>query len=180
VVFKHFPLRRSHMGGFRMCIAFARLIGSVSVAFFLLLAVPMPASAGDMSPIATTSNGIAIQGYDTVAYFTEGKAIKGSSLYEYDWADAKWWFASSAHREMFAADPDRYMPQFGGFCSGAVTIGMTVPANPEAWAIVDGKLYMVAGSEVDIAEWQAAAAENIKQGNKQWPMIRTRWAPQNQ
>jgi len=94
--------------------------------------------------LATDPNHVAIQGYDTVAYFTDHKAIKGSSAYGFVWDDAKWQFASAAHRDMFTSDPDHYLPQFGGFCAGAMVGGHLVPADPEAWAIVDGKLYMTA------------------------------------
>jgi hypothetical protein len=69
---------------------------------------------------------------------------------------------------MFVGDPDHYVPRFGGFCAGAMTRGLLVPASPEHWAIVDGKLYMVAGS---VEEWQAESAENIKQADKHWPEV---------
>jgi hypothetical protein len=163
-----------------MCIRLAWSLGSALLIALLSFAAAMPAAAGGHKLLATDAEHVAIRGYDTVAYFTDRKAIKGSSAYEYAWDDAKWRFASAAHRDLFIADPDRYMPQFGGFCAGAMANGVLVPANPEAWAIVDGKLYMIAGRPEEIVEWKADAAKNIKQADKQWPVVQGREAAQQQ
>jgi hypothetical protein len=157
-----------------------RSIGWTFGVTLLLFAAVAMAGADDAKLVATGPDHVAIRGYDTVAYFTDGKAIKGSPSFEYVWDDARWQFASLAHRDMFIADPDRYAPQFGGFCAGAIRNGVLVPANPESWAIVDGKLYMVAGSQADIAEWKAHAAQNIELGDKQWPLVQAQAAAQNQ
>jgi len=85
---------------------------------------------------------LAILGYDTVAYFTDGQPVKGSPDFEYVWQDARWQFASAEHRTLFATEPDRYAPQFGGFCTGGVALGRLSPIDPEAWLIVDGRLYL--------------------------------------
>ena len=85
---------------------------------------------------------LAIRGYDTVAYFTEGRPVEGSPEFEHVWQEARWRFASAEHRALFAGDPDRYAPQFGGFCTGAVALGRLSPIDPEAWLIVDGRLYL--------------------------------------
>jgi len=146
----------------------------------LLLAAATMAGADDANLLAVGPDHVAIKGYDPVAYFTDGKAAKGSSSFEYVWDDAKWRFASLDHREKFIADPDHYAPQFGGFCAGAIVNGVLVPANPESWTIVDGKLYMVAGGQSDIAEWKADSTKNIEQGNKQWPVLEARSAAQSQ
>ncbi len=135
------------------------------------------ASAGGHELLATDTNHVAIQGYDTVAYFTDGKPIKGSETYEYAWDDAKWHFVSAAHREMFIADPERYMPRFGGFCAGAMMDGLRVPANPNAWAIVGGKLYMIAGDTKDVDEWKVDAALNIEKANQNWPAMQSLKVP---
>jgi len=152
----------------------ARSLGRALYVMLLLLAAPATASADGAKLVAAGADRVAIKGYDTVAYFTDGKATKGSSSYEYVWDDAKWQFASPAHRDLFMADPDRYAPQFGGFCAGAIVNGVLVPANPESWAIVDGKLYMVAGPQADIVEWKADAASNIQKGNEIWPVVQNR------
>lgn len=85
---------------------------------------------------------VAISGYDTVAYFTEGRPVKGDAGINYAWRDANWQFATQKHRDMFTADPELYVPEFGGFCAAAMTYGAVAKANPEHWAIVDGKLYL--------------------------------------
>jgi hypothetical protein len=125
------------------------------LASFLLLSMAPTAGAGEQKLIATDLNHVAIQGYDTVAYFADGKAVKGSSQFEYVWGDAKWQFASAAHRDLFAADPERYAPQYGGFCANAMENGELSIANPTTWTIVDGKLYMFAGKKL-IGGWYAA------------------------
>lgn len=104
-------------------------------AILLLGAAP---SWGDSS----TAPRIALKGYDPVAYFTERKPLKGDSQIAHDWDDSRYYFASARHRELFAADPDRYAPRFSGFCTGAVLKGERYEANPDYWAIVDGKLYV--------------------------------------
>jgi hypothetical protein len=144
----------------------AKSLGSTLLVSLLLL---VDASAGDHRLLATDADHVAIRGYDTVAYFTDGKAIKGSNIYEYVWDDAKWYFVSTAHRDLFIAEPERYMPRFGGFCAGAMMDGLLIPANPNAWAIVGGKLYMVVGDAKDIDEWKANAGANIERANQNWP-----------
>ena len=157
-----------------MRMTIARSLGWMLYVTLLLFAAAPTAGADGAKLVAAGADRIAIKGYDTVAYFTDGKATKGSSSYEYIWDDAKWRFASLAHRDLFIADPDRYAPQFGGFCAGAIVNGVLVPANPESWAIVDGKLYMVAGPQADIVEWKADAASNIQKGNEIWPVAQNR------
>ena len=90
--------------------------------------------------------GVAIMGYDTVAYFTDGKPMKGSEEFSYDWLGTPWYFANAEHRDMFAADPGKYAPQFGGYCTLGIAFDGHVSENidPEtAWRIIDGKLYFV-------------------------------------
>ena len=94
------------------------------------------------SEIYKNWRGIAIKGYDPVAYHQDGKPVKGSDEYEYTWKGAKWRFASAEHRDLFEADPDRYAPRYGGYCAWAVSQGYTASVNPQnAWSIVEGKLY---------------------------------------
>ena len=93
------------------------------------------------------SYGVAIHGYDTVAYFTDGKATKGKSEFEHVWEDARWHFASATNRDLFATNPDRYAPKFGGYCAAGVALGEYADVDPEAFSIVDGKLYMISTKE---------------------------------
>jgi hypothetical protein len=142
-------------------------IGYVVLALFVSLAAVTPVRADENKLIVVDANHVAIRGYDTVAYFTDGKAIKGSSEFVYVWGDARWQFSTAAHRNMFAADPDRYAPQYGGYCAGAMVSGVLTPADPQAWAIVDGKLYMIRNKAL-VDDWKAYESENIKQADESW------------
>lgn len=84
-----------------------------------------------------------IRGYDPVAYFSEGKAVKGSPRYWHDFDEGRYHFANAANRDRFAADPDHYAPRFGGLCTGSLQSNKFNPGDPEHWAIVDGRLYLV-------------------------------------
>jgi hypothetical protein len=136
----------------------------------LFIACTLQAASAD-SAIVTTADFVAIRGYDAVAYFTDGKAVKGSPSYEFLFDDAKWRFATAQHKEMFTADPDRYMPQYGALCANSMVRGESVPADPELWAIVDGRLYMIAGDQGDVADWKAHTAANIKAADEQWAKL---------
>lgn len=89
--------------------------------------------------------GVFIFGYDPVAYFTMDKAVKGSADFTYEYLDGSWHFANAEHRRMFVAEPVKYLPQHGGYCSSFAADGGLVAANPRAWRIIDGKLYLFAG-----------------------------------
>ena len=87
-------------------------------------------------------DGLAIGGYDPVAYFTDGKPVEGEERFSLDHDGTTWRFASAANRDAFKADPAKYAPQYGGFCAYAVSQGYTAKIEPDAWRIVDGKLYL--------------------------------------
>jgi hypothetical protein len=158
-----------------------RRFGGILLVAALMVIAAAIAGAGQQTLLAVDSNHIAIKGYDPVAYFTDRKAVKGDSRFEYVYDDAKWQFANAAHRDMFVADPDHYMPQYGGFCSACVAMklcaGLTnlAPADPEAWTIVDGKLYMVASRKF-LEQWKANSAENVRQADMHWAAIQKRRA----
>lgn len=111
-----------------------------AVSTLVALALAAGAAAGER--INTTEEGIAIEGYDPVAYFTESRPVEGSPEWEHKWQDARWRFASPEHRAMFAENPESYAPRYGGHCAGAMANGILWSVDPEAWAIVDGKLYL--------------------------------------
>jgi YHS domain-containing protein len=77
------------------------------------------------APINKNSTGVALKGYDAVAYFTENKPVKGLSQFSHEWMGAKWYFSSAANRDLFVADPQKYVPQYGGYCAYAVSKGPT-------------------------------------------------------
>jgi len=94
--------------------------------------------------IAGGAGELAIDGYDPVAYFTEGKPARGSPDIEHEWDDHRYRFVRAEHRELFKADPSRYAPQFANYCAMALTRGVVVQANPKHWLISNGKLYIFA------------------------------------
>lgn len=138
---------------------------------FLVLASSVWVLAdSDNKPIATDSSGVAIKGYDTVAYFTEGRAIKGKKEFEFSWQGALWYFASAKHRDIFMENPERYAPKFGGYCAGGIIRGITVAANPKNWKIVDGKLYMNY-SKRGRDQFHKNATVNIKKAEENWAKL---------
>ena len=91
-----------------------------------------------------TPRHVSLKGYDTVAYFNESRPVKGTPEFHRDWDGARYYFASEKNRDAFAANPDRYAPQFSGFCAAAVSFNNKLEADPTIWKIVDGKLYVFA------------------------------------
>jgi hypothetical protein len=96
--------------------------------------------------------------------------VKGSPDYEHVWQGARWHFANAEHRDMFAEDPLSYAPRFGGFCSGGMTLGVMAPADPEAWAIVDGKLYL-ASSGGALERFTGNLVANIPKAEGNWDRL---------
>lgn len=142
-----------------------RLMAALVVAAF---AAAGPAVAGEA--VYTDSDNVAIEGYDTVAYFTRGEPVRGSPDYEYDWQGARWLFSSARNRDMFAETPDRYAPRYGGFCSGAMALGWKFRADPEAWKIIDGKLYL-SFTRPGIEEFAEDAEERIPRADTNWERL---------
>ena len=129
--------------------------------------------AGDpQKMIAIGPDDVAIKGYDTVAYFTENRPMKGTPEFVHSWRDVEWYFANAKHRSLFADDPERYAPQFGGFCALGVSKGKVVAADPEAWTIVDGKLY-IKFSEDARDRWRKDKDKNIEKANEVWADLQT-------
>jgi YHS domain-containing protein len=121
------------------------------------------------SSVFETSNG-AIKGYDPVAYFIDGRAMEGSKEFKYDWKGASWFFSSEENLNTFRVNPGSYAPQYGGYCAYAVSQGYTYRTNPEAWKIVDGKLYLNYSQNIR-KKWEANQKEFIKLANENWPNV---------
>jgi enamine deaminase RidA (YjgF/YER057c/UK114 family) len=123
---------------------------------------------------------LSISGYDPVAYFTDGKPVPGNPDLEYLWHKLRWRFASSEHRDLFSKDPEHYAPQYDGYCAmGAAEDGAVAhkdSVDPEAWAIVDGKLYLIHNSYW-LAKWQEQAKEYIKRADASWQVVADLPAP---
>ena len=123
------------------------------------------------SLIFDDEDGVAILGYDPVAYFTEDQAVFGDPLFEVTWAGAKWRFASLEHRDMFALEPNKYAPQFGGYEPVFIAKGYSSPTDPRIWTLRDGKLYLHNNDNTK-AYWLENFQEKIAQAELNWPKVR--------
>jgi len=130
--------------------------------------VSTPAAA-DKSPIAAvnTADGIGLQGHDLVAYFTSGRPTPGVAAYSYQWQGVTYRFASAEHQERFKADPDRFLPQYGGYCAYAMSLNRIADIDPARWAIVDGKLYLN-NNRFAHALWSLDKSDNIAAADRNW------------
>ena len=130
-----------------------------------------PAAAGKIWFEGGLFGSAAVRGYDVVAYFTQAKPVEGKRSFTHNWNDAEWRFASAANRDLFATNPEKYAPQYGGWCAWAVSQGYTASIDPEAWRIVDGKLYLNYSKSVQ-RQWVQDVPGNISKGNRNWPGIK--------
>jgi hypothetical protein len=116
------------------------------------------------------ANGAAIRGYDPVAYFRDGRAVRGQPAFTHQWRGVAWRFASVANRDSFAADPTAFAPQYGGFCAFAVANGYDAPIDPQAWRIVEGRLYLNYDRATQ-RRWEADIAGHIAKADANWPGV---------
>lgn len=133
-------------------------------AFLLLLATPALAQ-----PVFQ-EGGLAIRGYDPVAYHRLGRPAVGDARFTHGWRGATWRFINAAHRDAFAADAERFAPAYGGFCAWAVSEGYTAPVDPLAWAIVEGRLYLNFNRAVH-RRWQGDVPGHIARADRNWPNL---------
>lgn len=114
---------------------------------------------------------VVLKGHDPVAYFTEGRPVKGSAEIKYDWDGERYLFANAGNRDKFAANPERYAPQFGGYCTGSMSKGVRNEADPEAWIVSDGRLYVFGAVKFkELAEKDPAGfAKTVLAANQNWP-----------
>ena len=146
-------------------------------------------SAGLLAPLTATlfvgtawgdEPRLSISGYDPVAYFTDGKPVQGKPEFEYSWHRLRWRFANGEHRELFTRDPKHYAPQYDGYCAMGASDGDTAhkdTVDPEAWAIVDGKLYLT-HNRYWMQVWRESAKERIRQADQDWEVVKDLSAPE--
>lgn len=118
-----------------------------------------------------TENGLAIRGYDPVAYFTEGRPVPGDPAFTAEWNGAQWRFASRENRDRFLADPEAYAPQYGGFCAWAVAAkGKLYSTQPSNWTIHEGRLYLNYNDDVQ-KRWLQDIPGFVAEADRRWPQI---------
>lgn len=115
--------------------------------------------------------GLGAKGYDVVSYFTDGKAVMGSEAHSFDYRGVTWRFASAEHRDLFAKNPAKYAPQYGGFCAWGVSIGKLFDVDPvNGWTIHDGKLYLNFNADVN-GTFRGDPAGFVAKAEKNWPKL---------
>ncbi|MFN3999987.1 YHS domain-containing (seleno)protein [Algoriphagus sp.] len=117
------------------------------------------------------SDGKAIGGYDPVAYFTEKKPVKGKEEFKSIYQDANWYFSSAANKELFDENPQSYAPQYGGYCAFGVAGGYKAKISPDAWTVVDNKLYLNYNQNVQ-KNWIKDQSEMIKKADSNWITVK--------
>ncbi|MEM9053819.1 MAG: YHS domain-containing (seleno)protein [Pseudomonadota bacterium] len=130
-----------------------------------------PVAFADKDPIYTSKrSNLALQGYDTVAYFTIGEPTKGSADYTTTYQGAEFRFVSEENLNLFLGDPEKYVPQYGGYCAWAVAQGKTAKGDARRWAIVDGKLYLNYNGSIQ-RKWDKDRTGFIVKGDQNWPSV---------
>ncbi|MEZ4825748.1 MAG: YHS domain-containing (seleno)protein [Bacteroidia bacterium] len=140
------------------------------ISLFTLSAFIQGCAQSPYSEIYTTRDG-AIKGYDPVAYFTEGKAVKGAEPYSFKWKDATWYFSSPENLATFKANPEKYAPQYGGYCAYGVADGHKASITPEAFTILDGKLYLNYNQQIH-ERWNKDQQGYIKTADEKWGTVK--------
>jgi YHS domain-containing protein len=136
-----------------------------------LISIFLVTGLGAKEVNTTFFGNLALDGYDPVAYFTEGKPTLGKSQWEYKWADAIWRFSSNNHRKLFMDNPEKYSPQYGGYCAFAMNEGEKYDISPDSWEIHKGKLYLNYDPETHKL-WTQDKESMIANADKYWIKIR--------
>lgn len=147
-----------------------RLMSLFAVFALFLSVVTFTPAYADKAPTYQSLFGTAIDGTDPISYFDEGRPIEGKSEFSHEWNGATWYFTSAENRDRFIATPQKYAPQYGGYCAWAVSQGYTASTDPEAWKIVDGKLYLNYSKSVQTT-WEKDVPGNISSANANWPKV---------
>ena len=140
-------------------------------ALALVALVSLVSAASAASTVYGATKGPAVGGFDVVSYFTEGVPQAGDARYTHDWNGATWRFTSVAHRDLFAAEPERYAPQYGGYCSFAMSNDEFAPGDAKRWRIVDDKLYLNANL-IALKLWERNIPGRVQDADGYWPAKR--------
>jgi YHS domain-containing protein len=148
----------------------AMVIVCLSANGVVFAALPINTLSGGLFDRQT---GIAIRGYDPVAYYLDNKPVKGSEEFSMEWNSAKWLFASKNNLERFKADPEKYAPQYGGYCAYGVAVDNLVSIEPDKFTIINGKLYLNYDSEVQTT-WRKSPEKYISEADKKFTRLLTK------
>ena len=123
------------------------------------------------------ANGVIIDGYDPVAFFTDNKPVKGDAQFQFKYQDAIYYFASQQHLDLFKSDPEKYKPQFGGWCAYAVSLGRVAPIDVNTFSIVNGRL-VIQHNQRAVNGWNKDVQGNLELADKYWPRVTERGGKQ--
>ena len=139
---------------------------------FMLAAMTLPGAAwSGEDPIYTTYfSSVAAGGYDVTSYFSEAQPIKGEKAFKTEYMDADWYFANQKNLDKFIQNPQRYAPQYGGYCAWAVSQGNTASGDPLLWTIHEDKLYLNYNHEIN-NRWHSDKERLIVEADKNWPTV---------
>lgn len=137
------------------------------ILFFLSTVLIISVSVSAQKSAVFVTGGIAINGYDAVAYFKESKAVKGISGFSYNWNNATWYFSSKENLANFKTAPEKFAPQYGGYCAYGTSEGHKAPTEADAWTIVNNKLYFNYNKDVK-ALWLKDTSKLIEKADKNW------------
>jgi YHS domain-containing protein len=143
---------------------------TVRVMFVLAMLILAAACQKEKTTINMTGEGIAIKGYDPVAYFTEREPVQGSMKFRFDWEGATWLFESQQHLDLFKDNPEKYSPKYGGYCAYAVSQNTLADIDPQSWDIVDGRLYLNLNKDVQ-GLWRKDMPGYIEKADRNWPSV---------
>jgi len=136
-----------------------------------ILAVSLLIGARAQTSAVFIADGKAIKGYDPVAFFTESRAVMGKDSLRYQWQGASWCFASRKDLESFTANPEKFAPQYGGYCAYGTAQGHKAPTQVETWSVIDGKLYFNYNLKVKEA-WSKDRTAMIQKADRNWPGLK--------
>ena len=147
------------------------LLRRLTATAFLMVASSVSAFAGNLPELNLSNSGLALRGYDPVAYFTEGEPREGNAELAVSYKGGTYHFASQEHQDLFVANPDKYLPAYGGYCAYGTAVGVKVDGDPSLWTIVDGRLYLNINRGVD-RTWRRDKANFISQADANWPGLK--------
>lgn len=146
---------------------------AAALAFGSLTLGAAPAHADEAPVYTSVLSRVAVGGYDPVAYFTDGRPVRGTTQFRTTHRGYEYRFASAEHLAAFRANPARYLPQYGGYCAWAVSQGYTAAGNPNNWRVVDGRLYLNYNGEIQ-SRWERDIPGHVRNANANWPRVLSR------
>jgi len=159
---------------------FKRMLTVFAVAVFVLSATVSFAGQMAKGEVFVTEDNVAVKGYDVVSYINDNKAVQGTKDNAAEYNGVTYYFATAANKDAFTKNPEKYLPQYGGWCAYAVgAANMKVPTDPQTFKVTDGKLYLFFNGPYEgeivnaLVPWNADEAKLMKQADANWPTVKS-------